>query len=93
MRAAAAGRRRSIQFPQIGGQALDILFILIDAEADTQDVTANVGNAVPRLEIGVPALRIGAAEREKARVRPPIERVQKIRISERRGRMEASSSF
>src|SRR5690349_16849105 len=74
----------SMQFPHELNEAVDVAFVLIDAETDAQHVAAHVGDAVPRLELGIPALGVWAAESEEARVRLPLERIEKLGGGKRR---------
>src|SRR6476469_1724618 len=94
MRAAAARARDlyglaadrqwpSIQSPEKADKPIDVIFVLIDSEADPQHIAANVGDAVLNLEVGIPALGVGASEGEEARVRAAFERIEQFRLTER----------
>jgi len=77
---------RYLELSEKRDEALQIAFILIDAETDPQHVAANVGDAVAGLQLGIPALRIGASESEEPSVSAPIsvQRIEKLRSCERR---------
>src|SRR4051812_41219915 len=72
-----------LQFPQKPNQALYVALVLINSEPDPEHVAAQIGNHVPRLELGIPTLCAGTAERKEARMRLSVERVEKLRAAQR----------
>ena len=55
---------------------------MIQPEADPEHIATHIGDAVSGAKLLAPALRVWASEREEARVRPAVERVQKLGLRE-----------
>ena len=64
-------------------EPIHIVLVLVDSEANPQDVTTHVGDDIARLELRIPALRVVAPEGEKASVWSAVEWVQQLGIAER----------
>src|SRR4029079_1467931 len=84
MRSAAARPLSSRQSPQHLDKPFDVILVLIDSEPDPEHVPTHVGDAIPRLELCMPALRARRAKSEEAGVRRSVERVEQLGGGERR---------
>ena len=80
MRLMAGLRLRSSQSPQMTDEAVDVVLVLIDSESDPQHVAADVGDAIAREQIRIPALRTGIAKGEEAGMRAAVERIEQIGV-------------
>ena len=54
----------------------DVRLVVVDRETDPQHVAADIGDAIFRFQLLVPALCGWASEGEEARVRRSVERVE-----------------
>src|SRR6185312_5317173 len=74
---------RSFQLPQQSDEAVDIRLVLVNPEADPQDVAAHIGDAVLGHELRIPALGVRAAEGKEARVLTAIKGIEQLGVGER----------
>src|SRR6185437_14354535 len=77
---------RSLQLPQQRREPVDVTIVLVDSKTDPQNVAANVGDAVPGLELLVPAQCGGASEGEEAGMRKAVDRIEELGLRDRRAR-------
>jgi len=59
-------------------EAFHVANVLIQAEPDPQYIATNVRDAISCLEVGMPTLRVGAAEGQEAGMRAGFQRVEQF---------------
>src|SRR4029079_3594038 len=82
MRSAAVRRHRSRKISEERKETVDVGIVMVDRESDAKHVGPNVGDAVPLLQLFVPARRVRRSEGEESRMRRRVERVEKLGIAE-----------